>query len=58
MVNGLLSSIVFLFLSCSITQCNADFLAGFYGSDHCPVSLELAEPTLDANNHSEKLNSE
>ncbi|GKD27763.1 DNA-(apurinic or apyrimidinic site) lyase [Tanacetum coccineum] len=30
---------------------------GFYGSDHCPVSLELAEPTLDANNHSEKLNS-
>nr|GEZ08621.1 DNA-(apurinic or apyrimidinic site) lyase [Tanacetum cinerariifolium] len=31
-------------------------LEGFYGSDHCPVSLELAEPTLDANNHSEKMN--
>ncbi|KVI06259.1 Endonuclease/exonuclease/phosphatase [Cynara cardunculus var. scolymus] len=27
-------------------------LEGFYGSDHCPVSLELAEPSLDA----EKLN--
>ncbi|XP_071731725.1 DNA-(apurinic or apyrimidinic site) endonuclease isoform X2 [Rutidosis leptorrhynchoides] len=22
-------------------------LEGFYGSDHCPVSLELAEPTVD-----------
>ncbi|KAJ0527809.1 putative DNA-(apurinic or apyrimidinic site) lyase [Helianthus annuus] len=23
-------------------------LEGFYGSDHCPVTLELAETTVDA----------
>ncbi|KAD4889053.1 hypothetical protein R6Q59_034057 [Mikania micrantha] len=32
-------------------------LEGFYGSDHCPVSLELAEPTIDAN-HSLDVNPE
>lgn len=24
-------------------------LEGFYGSDHCPVSLELSESTIDGN---------
>ncbi|KAK1433881.1 hypothetical protein QVD17_10799 [Tagetes erecta] len=27
-------------------------LEGFYGSDHCPVSLELAEPTIESTNGS------